>query len=360
MGAEARSPTRACSTRATRSSRTARAAARRCRATRSRSATRTSWTRRVYVRLPVAEDGGPLQAGDELLVWTTTPWTLVSNAAVAVDPELIYVRAKAGTLDAPVVLAEALVERVLGDRRRADPRPLPRRRARRRALRAAVPVPRRPTSTASAATRVLLGRLRHRRRRHRPRAHGDRVRRGRLPPRRAVRPERRQPGAARRHVRRAHRPVRRALRQGRRRRPRSRTSRAAAGCCAPSDSSTPTRTAGAGATRCIYYAKPSWYIATSKLRDRLLAANEQVDWHPEHIKRRALRATGWRQRRLGAVARALLGHAAAGLALRGRAHVTSSAPSTSSRSCSGVRLEDPHRPYVDDVDVPVPASAASA
>src|SRR6201999_4091129 len=68
----------------------------------------------VYVRFPVAEDGGPLQAGDELLVWTTTPWTLVSNAAVAVDPELTYVRAKVGQLDAPVVLAEALVERVLG------------------------------------------------------------------------------------------------------------------------------------------------------------------------------------------------------------------------------------------------------
>ena len=94
----------------------------------------------VYVRLPVVEDGGPLQAGDELLVWTTTPWTLVSNAAVAVDPELIYVRAKAGPLDAPVVLAEALVERVLGTEGVRDPRPLPRRGARRRALRAALPV----------------------------------------------------------------------------------------------------------------------------------------------------------------------------------------------------------------------------
>ena len=37
-------------------------------------------------------------------------------------------------------------------------------------------------------------------------------------------------------------------------------------------------------TPLLYYAKPSWYIATSKLRDRLLAANETVDWHPEHIK----------------------------------------------------------------------------
>ena len=68
----------------------------------------------VYVRFTVTQDGGPLQRGDELLVWTTTPWTLVSNAAVAVDPELTYVRAKTGKLDAPVVLAEALVERVLG------------------------------------------------------------------------------------------------------------------------------------------------------------------------------------------------------------------------------------------------------
>ena len=69
----------------------------------------------VYVRFKVKRDGGPLQAGDELLIWTTTPWTLVSNAAVAVDPELVYVRAKTGRLDAPVVLAEALVEKVLGD-----------------------------------------------------------------------------------------------------------------------------------------------------------------------------------------------------------------------------------------------------
>src|SRR4051812_48004334 len=73
----------------------------------------------VYVRFAVVEDGGPVQAGDELLVWTTMPWTLVSNAAVAVDPELTYVRAKTGALEAPVILAEALVERVLN----TDPAP---------------------------------------------------------------------------------------------------------------------------------------------------------------------------------------------------------------------------------------------
>ena len=37
-------------------------------------------------------------------------------------------------------------------------------------------------------------------------------------------------------------------------------------------------------TPLLYYAKPSWYIATSQIKDRLLAANETVNWHPEHVK----------------------------------------------------------------------------
>jgi isoleucyl-tRNA synthetase len=48
----------------------------------------------VYVRLPII---GPLDGltGVELLVWTTTPWTLVSNTAVAVHPDVTYVVARA-------------------------------------------------------------------------------------------------------------------------------------------------------------------------------------------------------------------------------------------------------------------------
>ncbi|HEX2091454.1 MAG TPA: isoleucine--tRNA ligase [Longimicrobiaceae bacterium] len=43
----------------------------------------------LYVILPVLnEDGTP--DGREFLVWTTTPWTLVSNVALAVNPELEY------------------------------------------------------------------------------------------------------------------------------------------------------------------------------------------------------------------------------------------------------------------------------
>src|SRR3954468_1915696 len=67
----------------------------------------------VYVKYPVTDPRGPLQTGDQLLIWTTTPWTLVSNAAVAVDPGLPYVRASQS--DEVFVLAEALVARVLGE-----------------------------------------------------------------------------------------------------------------------------------------------------------------------------------------------------------------------------------------------------
>ncbi|HEY5045538.1 MAG TPA: isoleucine--tRNA ligase [Solirubrobacteraceae bacterium] len=71
----------------------------------------------VYVRLPVrlpeAEGAGPLKEGDALLIWTTTPWTLPGNVAVAVAPEVEYVRARAG--EDTLVLAAALVEKVLGE-----------------------------------------------------------------------------------------------------------------------------------------------------------------------------------------------------------------------------------------------------
>src|SRR6478735_2313574 len=37
-------------------------------------------------------------------------------------------------------------------------------------------------------------------------------------------------------------------------------------------------------TPLLYYARSSWYIATSRAREQLLAGNEQIGWHPEHIK----------------------------------------------------------------------------
>jgi isoleucyl-tRNA synthetase len=46
----------------------------------------------ITVALEVLEGQGPVAAGDKLLIWTTTPWTLPGNLAVAVGVDLDYVR----------------------------------------------------------------------------------------------------------------------------------------------------------------------------------------------------------------------------------------------------------------------------
>jgi isoleucyl-tRNA synthetase len=63
----------------------------------------------VYVRFPVVD------RDFDLLVWTTTPWTLVSNVAVAVGPDIDYVRVRDTDGDRDVVLAALRVAEVLGD-----------------------------------------------------------------------------------------------------------------------------------------------------------------------------------------------------------------------------------------------------
>ena len=83
-------------------------------------------------------------------------------------------------------------------------------------------------------------------------------------------------------------------------------------------------------TALLYYSKATWYVRTTAIKDQLIAANDDVTWHPEHIKTRALRRLARRQRRLGAQPRPVLGHAAAHLALRGGPHALRRRPS---RSC---------------------------
>ncbi|MQA78200.1 MAG: isoleucine--tRNA ligase [Streptosporangiales bacterium] len=67
----------------------------------------------VYVRLPLTS--GPLAGRADLLVWTTTPWTLVSNTAVAVHPDVTYVVARHAGDERGLVVAEPLVESALGE-----------------------------------------------------------------------------------------------------------------------------------------------------------------------------------------------------------------------------------------------------
>jgi isoleucyl-tRNA synthetase len=65
----------------------------------------------VYVRFPLTS--GPYAGTAALLVWTTTPWTLVSNTAVAVRPDVTYVAATNGP--ETLVVAEPLLEQALGE-----------------------------------------------------------------------------------------------------------------------------------------------------------------------------------------------------------------------------------------------------
>jgi len=57
-------------------------------------------------------------ADEYFLVWTTTPWTLISNVALAVGPNIDYVKVK--TKDGVLILAEARLS-VLGEPSEENP-----------------------------------------------------------------------------------------------------------------------------------------------------------------------------------------------------------------------------------------------
>jgi isoleucyl-tRNA synthetase len=240
----------------------------------------------VYVRLPIVSvppsDERPenaLREGDSLLVWTTTPWTLISNAAVAVGSDIEYVRARLPGSAEVYVLAAARVEAVLGEKAEilahvpgealvgvryeppfgfiTDYGPLGH---------SAVSADFVTTTdgTGIVHTAIAFGE--------------DDFRLGEqygITLQNPVLPDGtfddRVTDFAGRFVKDADPDIIESLRS-RGRLYRAEVYEHAYPHCWRCD------------TPLLYYAKASWYIATTEVRDRMLAENERIDWHPEHIK----------------------------------------------------------------------------
>ena len=69
----------------------------------------------IYIALDLVGTSGDA-ARRRILVWTTTPWTLVSNTALAVHPELTYLELRKRSAEiGTIIVAESRAAAVLGD-----------------------------------------------------------------------------------------------------------------------------------------------------------------------------------------------------------------------------------------------------
>ena len=114
-------------------------------------------------------------------------------------------------------------------------------------------------------------------------------------------------------------------------------------------------------TPLLYYAQPSWYIKTTAKKDELLAENEKTNWYPETIKWG--RYGDWLTNN---VDWALSRNRYWGTPLpiwrcpAGHLHAVGSLAELSELAGRDVHDLDPHRPFVDDVSIPCPTCGDTA
>jgi isoleucyl-tRNA synthetase len=320
----------------------------------------------VFLKLPVVNTPSGARSGEErLLVWTTTPWTLPGNVAVAVSPSAMYAKVKND--DEYLVIAEPRIAAVLGDgveivERFTGNELVERYGAYRGPIFAAsdreereqLPIVADEFVTTEDGTGIVHLAPAFGEDDYRVAAASDRVpfdptRPGTLY--NPVRPD----GTYDRRVldRDGHSYEGRFVKDPELTRELIEDLRARGLLLRVQDYEHSYPHCWRCGTPLLYYAKPSWYIATSKLRDELLAANETVNWHPPHVKHGRFgdwlkNNVDWalsRERYWGTplpVWRCASGHV----------QVVGSFAELAERS--GTTLDDHHRPYVDDVSFPCP------
>lgn len=103
----------------------------------------------------------------------------------------------------------------------------------------------------------------------------------------------------------------------------------------------------------IYWGKPNWYIATSQFKDKLISENQTIDWHPAHI--RDGRMGEWLANNIDwSLSRDRFWGTPLPIWRCGENHLTCVRSREELSSLTGRDLNDidPHRPAIDEVVVP--------